>query len=214
MIKENIACRTYFRFKNDFAFSGITSTINNIDGTEMVELDFSMTWPTTDDEINFLKKSVVNKQLSSYVCLRRHLNRTLSYLMSVSKFFGLDCGLVFSLSLKRCEKIPIIFSVMILVIVQSSFHQSPTWWVNELIQLREHMWRIAYRNIANSQKCVLNDHINQYPKENRYPRNKRNPTIFWVRKLDRPWYVILRKHLLQTSLLRFGIRGKISISCL
>lgn len=71
MIKENIACRTYFRFKNDFAFSGITSTINNFDGTETVELDFSMTWPMTDDEIN-LKKGVVNRQLASYVCLWRH----------------------------------------------------------------------------------------------------------------------------------------------
>lgn len=64
MIKENIACRTYLRFKNNFVFSGITSMLNNFDGAKMVELDIRMTWSITDDEIN-LKKTVVNRKLSS-----------------------------------------------------------------------------------------------------------------------------------------------------
>lgn len=52
MIKENVACRSYSRFKDDFILSGIKSMINSFDSAEMVELDFSMTWPITDDEIN------------------------------------------------------------------------------------------------------------------------------------------------------------------
>lgn len=42
--------------------------LNNFDGAKMVELDIRMTWSITDDEIN-LKKTVVNRKLSSYVCL-------------------------------------------------------------------------------------------------------------------------------------------------
>lgn len=52
MIKEDIACRRYFRFKNDFVVLGITSMINRHDGAEMAEHNSSMALPITPDEIN------------------------------------------------------------------------------------------------------------------------------------------------------------------